>query len=190
LQASSGFTYLRAQHRGRRRVGSAARRAVGLRLPYTWPAAVLHAGGTGTSAGVLVILLPAGCARCGSGVCALADVWGTLESVTTVVSNPKTNQLLAALPDAEWQRWLPQLETVALPLGKVLYESGNNLTRVYFPSTAIVSLLYVMEDGASAEIAVVGHEGIVGISLFMGVNRPRTARWCKALGRGSAWRRT
>src|SRR6476620_6165840 len=81
---------------------------------------------------------------------------------------PRRNRLLGALPDAEWQRWLPQLEAVDLPLGQVLYESGATLSHVYFPTTAIVSLLYVMENGASAEIAVVGHEGIVGISLFMG----------------------
>jgi CRP-like cAMP-binding protein len=83
-------------------------------------------------------------------------------------ADPRQNRLLAALPDAEWAHWLPQLEAVDLPLGKVLYESGSRLTHVYFPTTAIVSLLYVMEDGASAEIAVVGHEGLVGISLFMG----------------------
>ena len=76
--------------------------------------------------------------------------------------------MLAALPDVDWQRWLPQLEAVDLPLGCVLYESGMTLSHVYFPTTAIVSLLYVMEDGASAEIAVVGREGIVGVSLFMG----------------------
>jgi CRP-like cAMP-binding protein len=76
--------------------------------------------------------------------------------------------LLAALPEAEKQRWLPQLECVEMPLGEVLYESGGMLSHVYFPTTAIVSLLYVMENGASAEIAVVGNEGIVGISLFMG----------------------
>jgi CRP-like cAMP-binding protein len=80
----------------------------------------------------------------------------------------KRNHLLAALPDTEWQRWLPHLESVTMPLGQVLYESGATLSHVYFPSTAIVSLLYVMESGASAEIAVVGNEGIVGISLFMG----------------------
>ena len=84
------------------------------------------------------------------------------------VPNPRKNQLLAALPDAEWQRWLPLLEWVEMPLGQVLYESGTTLSHVYFPLTAIVSLLYVMENGASAEIAVVGNEGIVGISLFMG----------------------
>ena len=83
-------------------------------------------------------------------------------------SDPKQNQLLAALPKPEWQRWAPQLEWVSLPLGMVLYESGSTLGHVYFPTTAIVSLLYVMENGSSAEIAVVGHEGIVGVSLFMG----------------------
>ena len=82
--------------------------------------------------------------------------------------DPKQNHLLAALPDAEWQRWLPQLESVEMPLGQVLYESGATLSHVYFPTTSIVSLLYVMENGASAEIAVVGNEGLVGVSLFMG----------------------
>ena len=82
--------------------------------------------------------------------------------------DPKKNRLLAALPDAEWQRWRPQLELIALPLGQVLYESGTTLKHVYFPTTAIISLLYVMENGASAEISVVGNEGLVGISLFMG----------------------
>ncbi len=85
-----------------------------------------------------------------------------------VARNPKTNQLLAALPAAEWLRWSPQVEWVELALGQVLYESGTLQTHVYFPTTAIVSLLYVMESGASAEIAVVGNEGVVGISLFMG----------------------
>jgi CRP-like cAMP-binding protein len=83
-------------------------------------------------------------------------------------TEPRKNRLLAALPAAEWQRWLPQLERVEMPLGEVLYESGTTLSHVYFPLTSIVSLLYVMENGASAEIAVVGNEGIVGISLFMG----------------------
>ena len=86
--------------------------------------------------------------------------------MSTIAS--RKNLLLAALPDAEWQRWLPQLEAVEMPLGLVLYESGATLSHVYFPTTAIVSLLYVMENGASAEIAVVGNDGIVGISLFMG----------------------
>ena len=78
------------------------------------------------------------------------------------------NRLLAALPGADRQRWLPKLELVSLRLGQVLYESGDTMSHVYFPTTAIVSLLYVMENGASAEIAVVGNDGLVGISLFMG----------------------
>ena len=78
------------------------------------------------------------------------------------------NHLLASLPPEQWQRWKPDLERVELALGQVLYESGRIMSHVYFPTTAIVSLLYVMENGSSAEIAVVGNEGIVGISLFMG----------------------
>jgi CRP-like cAMP-binding protein len=85
-----------------------------------------------------------------------------------VGSDPRSNPLLAALPEADWLRWQPHLEPIELPLGKVLYESGGTMRHVVFPTTAIVSLLYVMESGASAEIAVVGNEGIVGISLFMG----------------------
>jgi len=88
--------------------------------------------------------------------------------VNSLSPDPAENHLLAALPDAEWQRWLPHLEPVEMPLGQVLYEAGGTLSHVYFPTTAIISLLYVMENGASAEIAVVGNEGIVGISLFMG----------------------
>ena len=82
--------------------------------------------------------------------------------------NPKENQLLGALPPVVYKRWKKALEDVDLPLGQVLYEPGTVLSHVYFPTTAIISLLYVMEDGASAEIAVVGNEGLVGISLFMG----------------------
>jgi CRP-like cAMP-binding protein len=85
-----------------------------------------------------------------------------------LAGDPRENQLLAAVPHKEWARWLPHLEPVELPLGTVIYESGGKLTHVYFPTTAIVSLLYVMENGGSAEIAVVGYEGLVGISLFMG----------------------
>ena len=86
----------------------------------------------------------------------------------TTDDDPRRNQLLAALPQSEWARWLPQLESVAMPLGRVLYESGTDSTHVYFPTSSIISLLYVTENGSSAELAVVGHEGIVGISLFMG----------------------
>ena len=82
--------------------------------------------------------------------------------------SPQQNHLLAALPAADFERLSPHLELVTMPLGEALYESGGRLQHVYFPTTSIVSLLYVMEDGASAEIAVVGNEGILGISLFMG----------------------
>jgi CRP-like cAMP-binding protein len=82
--------------------------------------------------------------------------------------DPRQNLLLAALPGEEWERWEPELQPVDLPLGMVLYESGMRLSHVYFPTSAIASLLYVLEDGASAEVAVVGFEGVVGISLFMG----------------------
>jgi CRP-like cAMP-binding protein len=98
--------------------------------------------------------------------------------------NPLENLLLAALPQAEWARWRPQLEPVDMPLGKVLYESGGALPHVYFPTTSIVSLLYVMEDGACAEIAVVGKEGVVGISLFMGGHTTPSRGVVQSAGRG------
>jgi CRP-like cAMP-binding protein len=90
--------------------------------------------------------------------------------VAAVISRqlPETNRLLAALPAAERERVYPQLEPVTMALGDVVYESGGRQDYVYFPTTSIVSLLYVMEDGASAEIAVVGNDGMVGVSLFMG----------------------
>ena len=80
----------------------------------------------------------------------------------------RDNALLGALPDAEQARWRSQLESVELPLGTVLYEAGNRLTHMYFPTTAIVSLICVMDNGATTEIAMVGNEGLVGVSLFMG----------------------
>ncbi len=86
----------------------------------------------------------------------------------SVNANSGGNRLLAAFPKLVQERWLPELELADMRLGQVIYESGATLSHVYFPITAIVSLLYVMENGASAEIAVVGNEGIVGISLFMG----------------------
>ena len=96
----------------------------------------------------------------------------------------RKNRLLAALPEAEWQRWQPQLELVEMPLGEVLYESGGTLSHVYFPTTAIVSLLYVMENGASAEIAVVGNEGLVGVSLFMGGESTPSRAVVQSAGQG------
>ena len=83
-------------------------------------------------------------------------------------ASPRDNHLLAALPEATYQGLLPFLESVSLPLGQAVYESGGAQGHVYFPTSSIVSLLYVLADGASAEIAVTGNEGLVGISLFMG----------------------
>jgi CRP-like cAMP-binding protein len=86
----------------------------------------------------------------------------------SVPADPCDNDILNALPAVERQRLFPHLKFVEMPLGKVLYESGAALRHIYFPTDSIVSLLYVMRDGASAEIAVVGKEGAVGVSLFMG----------------------
>ena len=86
------------------------------------------------------------------------------------LQNPNQNHLLAALPTEVFERLAPNLEPVELRLGDVLYESGGQLQHVYFPTTAILSLHYVMEDGSSSEIAGVGNEGMLGISLFMGGN--------------------
>ncbi|MFA6314716.1 MAG: Crp/Fnr family transcriptional regulator, partial [Sterolibacterium sp.] len=82
--------------------------------------------------------------------------------------SPKQNHILAALPAEDYTRLLPDLELIPMPLGWAVYESGGQMGYVYFPTTSIVSLLYVMEDGASAEIAITGNCGLVGISLFMG----------------------
>ena len=83
--------------------------------------------------------------------------------------DPGQNHLLRALPAVESERLFPHLELVSMPLGNVLYESGSTLRHVYFPTTSIVSLLYVMEDGASAEIAVVGNEGMAGMPFILGM---------------------
>src|SRR6187431_2040180 len=82
--------------------------------------------------------------------------------------SPRQNHLLGALPAKDYDRLLPDLELVPLPLGWAVYESGGHLGYLYFPTDSIVSLLYVMENGASAEIAVTGNDGLVGIALFMG----------------------
>ena len=86
------------------------------------------------------------------------------------IMTPKQNHLLAALPAEIFERISPHLELISMPLGEVLYESGGQLQHVYFPTTAIVSLHYLLESGASAKIAGVGNEGVLGISLFMGGN--------------------
>jgi CRP-like cAMP-binding protein len=106
------------------------------------------------------------------------------ETRMALADDPRRNHLLAALPDAQWARWHPQLEPVDLPLGKVLYESGRKLSHVHFPTSAIVSLLHVMENGASAEIAVAGREAIVGISLFMGGESTTSRAVVQSAGRG------
>ena len=100
--------------------------------------------------------------------------------------DPRRNQLLGALPEAEWARWLPELELVELAYGQVLFESGSRPAAVVFPTTAVVSLTYITREGASAEFAVVGNDGVVGISLFMGGD----AMPCRALvqSAGQAWR--
>ena len=89
-------------------------------------------------------------------------------ALSPVSTRPQANRLLAALPDAGLRGLLPHLEAVRLPLGMVVYESGGEQRYVYFPTSSIVSLLYVLADGSSAEIAVTGNEGLVGISIFMG----------------------
>ena len=98
--------------------------------------------------------------------------------------NPNQNHLLAALPTAEFERIAPHLELVAMPLGEVLCESGGQLQHVYFPTTAIVSLHYVMENGASSEIAGVGNEGMLGVSLFMGGNTTPSRAIVQTAGHG------
>ena len=102
----------------------------------------------------------------------------------SIYAEQRENWLLAALPDPEWRRWEPLLEQVEMPLSQVLYEPGATLTHVYFPTTSIVSLLYVMENGASAEIAVVGNEGLVGVSLFMGGESTPSRAVVQSAGRG------
>ncbi|HEX6296605.1 MAG TPA: Crp/Fnr family transcriptional regulator, partial [Burkholderiales bacterium] len=84
------------------------------------------------------------------------------------LTTPRANRLLAALPEENYEALARYLEHVPMPLGKAVYESGAKQAYVYFPTTSIVSLLYVLANGASAEIAVTGREGLVGIALFMG----------------------
>ena len=97
---------------------------------------------------------------------------------------PRANRLLSALPEPALQQWAAHLEEVDMPLGQVLYESGGELSHVYFPATSVVALLYVLENGASAEFAVVGNEGIVGVSLFMGGNSTPSRAVVQSAGRG------
>jgi CRP-like cAMP-binding protein len=98
--------------------------------------------------------------------------------------NPHQNHLLDALPTSDYERLASHLELIPMALGDVLYESGGHLRYVYFPTTSIISLLYVLEDGASAEIAIVGNEGILGISLFMGGNSTPSRAVVQSAGHG------
>jgi CRP-like cAMP-binding protein len=98
--------------------------------------------------------------------------------------NPKANRLLASLPAATFEALMPFLEPVELPLGMVVYESGGKQGYVYFPTSGIVSLLYVLENGSSAEIAVTGNEGLVGIALFMGGETTPSRAVVQSAGRG------
>ena len=100
------------------------------------------------------------------------------------INSPQQNHLLAALPAADYARLLPDLEPVRMPLGWTVYESGGHLGYMYFPTTSIVSLLYVMENGASAEIAMTGNEGLVGISLFMGGDSTTSRAVVQGAGNG------
>ena len=102
--------------------------------------------------------------------------------------DPRRNSLLAALPNLNEAPWATDLEPIDLPLGNVLYEPGVKITHAYFPITSIVSLLYVMENGASAEISVVGNEGLIGVSLFMGGETTPSRAIVQSAGFGFACR--
>lgn len=103
---------------------------------------------------------------------------------TLTSPDPRQNQILAELPESAFRRLEPYLEPVSLPLGTVLYESGDTLRYAYFPVDCIISLLYVMRDGSSAEISVVGREGLVGVSLFMGGNSTPSRAIVQGGGKG------
>jgi CRP-like cAMP-binding protein len=103
---------------------------------------------------------------------------------TATVAEPRLNELLASLPEDVWLRWEAMIEPTELPLGQVMYEPGTTLSHVYFPTTAIISLLYVMQNGAPAEIAVVGKEGIVGVSIFMGGESTPSRAVVQSAGQG------
>jgi CRP-like cAMP-binding protein len=102
----------------------------------------------------------------------------------SLAHNPNQNHLLAALPTAEFERLAPHLELVPMPLGETLYDPGVQLQHAYFPTTAIVSLLYILESGFSAELAGVGNEGVLGISLFMGGDTTSSSAVVQTAGHG------
>ncbi|HEX5357142.1 MAG TPA: Crp/Fnr family transcriptional regulator [Aquabacterium sp.] len=103
-----------------------------------------------------------------------------------ISSDTRRNLLLAALPDEDWSRWLPHLEPVDLPQGQVLYESGSHVKHVYFPVSGIVSKMYVTLNGATSELAVVGKEGVIGTTLFLGGDT--TLNQAVVLSSGKAFR--
>ena len=121
--------------------------------------------------------------------CAGIEVRDPRRPAMTTAHSPSQNHLLAALPTAEFERLSPQLELVPMPLGEILYEPGGQMQHAYFPTTAIVSLHYVMESGASAETAGVGNEGVVGISLFMGGDTTPSSAVVQTAGHGYRLRR-
>jgi CRP-like cAMP-binding protein len=142
-------------------------------------AAVVFASEHTASCGWPMLMTPAGN---GAGVITSA-LKGTCMPVNAA-PDPQANHLVAALPASAWARWCDHLEPVHMRLGEVLYESGHTPRHIYFPTTAIVSLLYVMENGAAAEIAVVGNEGLVGTSLFMGGESTPTRAVVQSAGAG------
>jgi CRP-like cAMP-binding protein len=105
-------------------------------------------------------------------------------NASAAAQTPKQNWLLAAMPEADYQALMPMLERVPMPLGQAVYESGGPQGYVYFPTTSIVSLLYVLADGATAEIAVTGREGLVGIALFMGGETTPSRAVVQSAGQG------
>jgi CRP-like cAMP-binding protein len=107
-----------------------------------------------------------------------------MSSLHPAKHSPKQNHILAALPAVDYVRLVPELELIAMPLGWAVYESHATLGYLYFPTTSIVSLLYIMKNGASAEIAVIGNEGLVGISLFMGGDSTPSRAVVQSAGNG------
>lgn len=106
------------------------------------------------------------------------------QSTRTQGAGALANHLLAAMPDSDFRRWEPHLKLVEMPLGQVISEPGKELEFAYFPVTSIVSLLYVMDDGESAEIALVGNDGMLGITLFMGGNSTTIRAVVQSAGMG------
>jgi hypothetical protein len=110
-------------------------------------------------------------------------------SISTKPQGPVENYLLAALPDEVLARLLPHLKQVSFALGGVVYESSERMDSLYFPTTCIVSLLYTMTDGATAEMGLVGNDGVLGIALFMGGNTVLIGRWRRSRATPSVRRR-